>query len=280
VGLWAAIFLPQDNARPDPMATLNWTHYKTLQASAMGRLAPEITMGPEAFWTTTNSAALPMYGKDEQVVVVKERVGQGEIIWWGGATPVTNAGLKEAGNLEFFLSCIGDRQHTRILWDEYVHGHRRFTATAPSYRQIKWMFLQLGLLALFIVLAYSRRSGPVRPAPVESRLSPLEFVETLGGVYGRAQAGSVAVEVYYQRFRYWLARRLGIAPDAAIEDLDRNVRERWHFSDPDFAATLRRCESARFEHDLAPKEALRLVQALHDFAAKLKLFPTPPEEKH
>jgi hypothetical protein len=192
---------------------------------------------------------------------------------------LTNAGLKEAQNLEFFLSCIGQRENNRILWDEYFHGHRRSLAATLRQHQVGWIFGQFGLLALFVLWTYSRRSGPVHPVVAETRLSPLEFVETLGRLYHHASANSVAVQVSYQRFRYWLTRRLGVSPDLAPAELEPLVRARWQFSDPDFTAVLTRCEAARFEHDLPQKEAVRLVQALHGFAERLRLFPASPQEK-
>ena len=64
----------------------------------------------------------------------------------------------------------------------------------------------VALLAIAALLTFSRRSGPLRPVPPPSRLAPLEFVETLGGLYQQAHAASVAVDVYYQRFQYWMTR--------------------------------------------------------------------------
>jgi hypothetical protein len=48
------------------------------------------------------SAAYPLYGDGDRTVVVKYPFGRGEVLWWASATPLTNAGLKEPGNLEFF----------------------------------------------------------------------------------------------------------------------------------------------------------------------------------
>ena len=104
-------------------------------------------------------------------------------------------------------------------------------------------------------------------------MSPLEFVRTLGSLYRHANAASVAVDISYQRFRYWITRRLGMASNASVDDLERAIRDRWSFADPKFNATLRACESAPFDYTLQPRIALHLVRALHDYAAKLKLFP-------
>jgi hypothetical protein len=277
-GAVAATFLPENGARSNPLAALGWATFRPHIPGATARVAPEITMAPEAFWSV-ESAAAPLYGEDDKIVAVRYRSGHGEIVWWAAPTPLTNAGLKETHNLEFFLSCIGNRENNRVLWDEYFHGHRRSLAATLGQHQIGWIFGQSGFVALLVLWSYSRRRGPVRPLATETRLSPLEFVETLGKLYGRASANSVAVEVWHQRFRYWLTRRLGVSSDLSLVELESLVRSRWRFSDPSFAAVLARCEAARFDHNLPQKEALRLVQALHGFAERLRLFPASPQEK-
>jgi hypothetical protein len=136
------------------------------------------------------------------------------------------------------------------------------------------LMLQSAVLALAAIFTFSRRSGPLRPMPPESRLSPLEFVETLGGLYQQARAASVAVDVGYQRFQFAITRRFGLPPNASPEEIDRAITERWHWHDDSFIETLRAASSARYQSELEPKEALRLVQSLYSYAAKLKLFPS------
>lgn len=126
---------------------------------------------------------------------------------------------------------------------------------------------------------FSRRSGPIFQPVADVRLSPLEFVHTLGGLYERAGAGSVAVDVTYQRFRYWLTRRLGMAGNASADDLRRAVQQRSILDDERFATTLHECEAARYDPGLQPERALLLVRELHEYAAKLKLFPVPRNDK-
>ena len=94
------------------------------------------------------------------------------------------------------------------------------------------------LFAVAVLLTYSRRSGPLVPSVVDRRLSPLEFVRTLGSLYQRAGAASVAVDAAYQRFTFALGRRLGLAGRVSPEELERAVRDRWKI-DADFGETLR-----------------------------------------
>jgi hypothetical protein len=113
----------------------------------------------------------------------------------------------------------------------------------------------------------------LRPVPPPSRLAPLEFVETLGGLYQQAHAASVAVDVYHQRFVYWITRRLGLNPNAASLEIDRAVRDRWGLKDEKFLTTLNSAAAARYQPDLPQKQALEIVKSLHAYAVQFKLFP-------
>lgn len=281
-GMFVDAFLPQSASNPDPIEGLHWQKFPALSPSSITRAAPTIVLAPSSYWGF-RSQALPLYGDEKSVRAVKYSYGKGEVIWWASSTPLTNAGLKEQGNLEFLLACLADGAQgagkKEILWDEYVHGYRETLEDSTWHSPVMWLFLQLGLLAVAVLATFSRRHGPIFAPAAESRLSPLEFVNTLGGLYERANAGSVAVDISYQRFRYWLTRRLGLANNISIEDLETALRERWNFSDEHFTETLRQCESARYYPDLRPAVALRLVQQLDDYAVKLKLYNVSLKEK-
>lgn len=278
-GPFVGFYLPENGIVPDPMLGITWKKLSALSPSSITQAAGEITLAPEAYWKS-EWFALPLYGDGDKQMVVKYAWGKGEVIWWASATPLTNAGLREPGNLEFFLACLGNQPKTRILWDEYFHGHRRSLTASIRNSPVKWIFVQLALFALTLLLTYSRRSGPINVPPGEARLSPLEFVRTLGSLYKQANAASVAVDISYQRFRYWLTRRLGMASNTPVDVLESAVRERWNFQDSNFCATLCDSESAAYDNTLTPRVALRLVKSLDGYAAKLKLFPKPGKEKN
>lgn len=246
--------------------------------SAQAANAPEIELDAIASWRQPQSG-LALYGDSDQYVVMQYAHESGSVLWLASSSPLSNAGLREANNLEFVLSTVGSKSR-QVLWDEYFHGHRSTTTATMAHPQLGWLFGQLGFIAVAILLTYSRRSGPQRAPRAESRLSPLEYARALGNLYEHARAANVAVDVYYERFRYAVTRRLGLRPSTGNDELSRAVADRWTIDRDDLRTLLDSCESARFFEDLSEREGLDLVQRLHKYFVLLKLVPTPKEEGH
>jgi hypothetical protein len=248
--------------------------------------ASKITMNADDRWVSSAGAQVPLYGKPEEPVVVTWRLGKGRILWWAAPTPVTNSGISRDGNLPFFLDCIravrpgASPGKTAVLWDEYFHGYRGSLWDYFEETPVPWAIFQLALAAVFVLLAFGRRSGPLYAAVAVSRLSPLEFVDTLGDLYRRASAGSAAVRVAYQRFRTQLVRRLALAPSISNMQLDAAVRERLGWKQPGLMDTLQRAEKVARESDVSSSDALKIVQALEHYEVLFGLKTRPTEEKH
>lgn len=280
-GMFAGTFLPENESVPDVFSGAVWNTASALAPSKITRAAPRIVMAPRAHWQDS-SAVYPLYGDGEHTLVVKYSFGRGEVLWWAAATPLTNAGLKEQGNLEFLLACLGDPNHdpkSEILWDEYIHGYRETLGASIVHSPVKWLFAQLVLLALAVVATFSRRSGPICAPTTEVRLSPIEFVQTLGGLYQSAGSASIVVDICYRRFRYWLTRRLGVAGNTPAEELASAIRNRWGSTGDQFAATLKNCEAASSDPYLQAPVALQLLQELDGYAAQFNLFQGIRKEK-
>jgi len=142
-GMFAGTFLPENGSVPDILSGMTWYKATSLSPSQITRAAPQIVLAPRAYWQASG-AAYPLYGDGDHTLVVKYSFGRGEVLWWAAATPLTNAGLKEPGNLEFFLACLGDQnrgnQKNEILWDEYIHGYRQTLAASIAHSPVKWIF--------------------------------------------------------------------------------------------------------------------------------------------
>jgi hypothetical protein len=213
-------------------------------------------------WDSTDGSQLVHFADEKgKAVVVSYPVGNGAVIWWASAWPLENAGIREKNNLELLLNSVAG--YKRILWDEYYHAERLQVASHKPVRAYKWAFAQLAAIALAVVLTFSRRSGPLVPLAREPRLSPLEFVQTLGNVFRRAQSTQVAVEIAFQRLRQIAARRLGIrGTSSALEIVEAMTHRGIRLPEP-IAQLVRDSEKAAADPALTEKAALEHVRALN-----------------
>lgn len=140
--------------------------------------------------------------------------------------------------------------------------------------------MQIGLVVVAMIFTFGRRSGPVYRQPVVSRLSPLEFVDTLGGLYERAGAGSAAVSVSQLRFRYLLAQQLGLPSDTSDAELAQAAEARLGWKGFQAEDVLGRAASASHAPKMRSREALHLVQDLERYAQKLEVRSRFRQEKN
>ena len=276
-GKLASMFVAVAEPDSQPYGPEGWKTISAAAPSAQSLSAPSIKLNIVARWPQPKSG-VALYGDGDGAAVMQFMLGKGEILWLSSSSLLSNGGISEPGNLEFLLASVGSREK-QIYWDEYFHGYREAEVAKTSHPQVKWLALQLGLLALAVLVTHSRRSGPQRAPVSESRLSPLEFVQALGELYERAGAANVAVDIYYDRVHYWLTRRLGLRANASPQELADAVRDVYRLDDPEFLALLQSCNSVRFYPELSRREGLDLVQKLYRYSVRLKLFPPVVEEK-
>jgi hypothetical protein len=267
-------------AGSSPTNETAWKEFSPNFPSGISRGANRIAMRPQAYWPEINSSQLALYGDNEHglsaareggnwhSVVVSWRFDEGQVLWWAGATPLTNAGIREAQNLRLFLNSVSSSSISSggdplsIYWDEYFHGERGTLWSYVAGTPVAWGIAQIGLIALAVLFTFSRRSGPIAAPAAVSRLSPLEFVETMGGLYQRAGAASIAVEVSYRRVRLELSRRLGLPAAVSDPELAQAAAERLGFSKTDFAGSLERAAGALLDPKLSWRLGLRAIQDL------------------
>lgn len=241
-----------------------------------------MTMQPEAYWGAFDSSQLALYGADDAAGAVSWKLGDGEILWWAGSTPLTNAGITKDDNLSFFLNAMknwSSGETYEIYWDEYFHGQRSSLWSYVAKTSLVWGLLQIGVIAFALLFTYSRRSGPIYSLAEVSRLSPLEYVETLGGLYERAGAAGSAVAISYQRFRSLLTRQLGLPSNTSDQNLSQAAEERLGWKEAGIGDLLQRAAHASRAEKLPGHEALDLVQKLERHAARLVVRPPIRKEK-
>jgi hypothetical protein len=268
-------FFPDAGSSDAPLAK-PWATYQANLPSSYTRQGPTISLQKQSEWEGNNPSAIVLYGDADSPAVMMWSVGDGVILWWAGPTPLTNAGITQEGNLNFLLDAVSDplaraNQQPEIYWDEYFHGQR---ATLWAYFQktpVPWGLLQFAMLGLALLFTFSRRSGPMMMPAVAARLAPLEFVDTLGGLYQRAHAEPAVVEAVYQRFRATLTRHLRLPIAIPNGLLDEAVRGRLGLKDDSFLETLQRADAAGRAQKISPAEALELVRKLENYEVQLGL---------
>lgn len=272
------MFFPGVNVS-DSSPGQEWKQFSPTLPSFFTRGARTITMDPKSSWTKLNGRQLALYGNADAPVVVAWKVGSGELLWWAAPTPLSNAGIAQTDNLQLFLNAVsGPHGPLEIYWDEYFHGARGSLWTYIEATPVKWALVQSALIMVMIVFAFSRRWGPIAALPPISRLSPLEFVETLGGLYQRAGATSVATSVAYRHLRLNLTRRLGLSSSIANQALASAAGDRLGWDTAHFVSTLETAASAE-THNLPPRDALSLVKEIGSYTTCLESKP-PQLENH
>jgi len=166
-----------------------------------------------------------------------------------------------------------------VYWDEYFHGQQGSLWSYIARTPIPWGLWQLALVSLVLLFAFSRRSGPIVMPQVRSRLSPLEFVNTMGDLYDRAGATSMAVDIPYKRLRLQLARKLGRTAAASDAELARVAFERLSIPEAEMLATLQQASQASRTPKLPGKQALDLVQKLVRYSRQLTIPQLTQEKK-
>ena len=262
-GYWGGTILPGEAS--DTPRGFNFAACK-LDPEGLDALAGtgEVWMVPQATWAVGDPSQRVEYACAGNPAVVEYDWGKGHIVWWASSTPLENGSLSRARNLDLLLNSLGPRAGRRFYWDESLHGDIRSTwsyVAGPS-----WTMLWIGLpvLALLVILSFSRRSGPVRDLPPPARAAPIEFLEALGSLYRNAGASSTAVSVAWERFRRHSLRLCGQTGNkmSAVE-LAAVIRRRFPLADASLETDLAACEEAAWSETANPRQALKLIQLLH-----------------
>lgn len=271
-GSFPSIYLPHAETEHERLVAPNWKEYQPQLLSSLTR-GGAIQMSPTGYWKDSTTAYLAHYADDQRPIVVSYKVGKGEVIWWAASTPLTNAAISKSGNLALLLNSLGQPGEVHVYWDEYFHGYKESFSGYLNQKPVLYALLQCLLIFLVFIFTFSRRNGPIHALPRPVRLSPLEFVYTLGKLYRRAKATHAALAMPYARFRILATRQLGISQDVSAPDLARAVKGRMRYPDDDLNGLLGQIESALRNPELSEAWALELAQRLTRYTQDLKSVP-------
>ncbi len=260
-GFFPDSFVPGAAARPGDMR-FGGVECQAVAPTHLTRGGSISLDGPLVWDSTDRSQLLHFADREGNGVVVSYPVGEGNVIWLASAWPLENGGIQQKNNLELVLNLAGGFH--RILWDEYHHKEHLHFGSQVAIRGSYAALAQLTFTLAFVLVTYSRRSGPTVPALPTSRLAPLEFVQTLGSVFRRARSTQVAVEIAFQRFRQIATRRLGVRGTAKAREIVEAMQQHRLSLAESTAQLVSTSEMALSDPELTEKSALEYVRALSD----------------
>ncbi|HEX4066547.1 MAG TPA: DUF4350 domain-containing protein [Acidobacteriaceae bacterium] len=232
--------------------------------------AGEVEMAARVRWNRNDPSVRVEQLCGSDPVVVSYAVGRGQIIWWASATPLTNRGLHNDGNLRLLLASVGATDRT-VYFDEYLHGINASPWTTTRGTPLTGILIQIGCIAALLLFSFARGSGPHRALVQPPRASPLEFVESMGALYAKAGVGSVAVAAAQRRFSAFLSTQAGIPAETLRSGpaaIAAAVQVRLNCDTTALAADLEAAQQALYEPPSAAT-ALVLVRRLDQHIANL-----------
>jgi hypothetical protein len=253
------------------------TSLRVARARRQDRALPgAITAGVESIEMAAALAPLPldspyvvMYGTEQAPAVLTARFEKGQAVWWAGSAPLANGGIGRPRHVELLVNTLGPPGARTVLWDEFYHGHTRsfwsYLADTPFFFAI----LQLSAIVGIALFTYARRRRPIRERVVEPRTSPLEFIDTMGGLYERALASAAAVSTVYAHVRRRLLTALGLPITSDDERLVAAAAERLTFDRVELSGALSRAREAAVDPNLTAWQAVPIVAELQAFAARV-----------
>ncbi len=268
-----AVLLPEGEVAPAGVIARGQCYTTPEGTDALAR-AGSVRMIDSSRWSRDGKAYRVEQRCGNDAVVVSYAVGRGEAVWWSSATPLENAALQRDADLRLLMATVGTGR-------EVVFGESLPAAPTSLWDEAKglplgWLALQAALLFALLVLSFSRRRGPLRSPPGLPRSSPVEFAVSMGDLYEKAAASSVATEAARRRLLRVLAREAGLpratveegieeGPAAIAEALGQRLGGDW----ARVREHLREAVTAQQEA-IAMRSALALVRALNEDARSVR----------
>ncbi|MGH2663903.1 MAG: DUF4350 domain-containing protein [Actinomycetota bacterium] len=168
----------------------------------------------------TGPQDLGCFGRDGLSYLVQRRIGEGEIVALGGATPFTNEYLDEQDDVVLAWNLLGAPGGEVVFARPVGPGGREsrgLWSLLPTGARV--IILQVLLAAVLFAVSRARRLGPPVEEAIPSPIPATELVVATGELYRRTRSSPHAVALLQRRFRARAARKLGLPPDATDQAL-------------------------------------------------------------
>ncbi len=242
-------------------------------------LAGEVEIEDAARWADEGAAVRVEQRCGPDAVAVRVPVGRGEAIWWSAPGPMTNAELRNDGDLKLLLASLATGR--RVLFDESLLQPVRSKWSAAAGLPLRSLLLQAALVFGLLVFSFSRRHGPVRLPVTVPRSSPVEFAVSMGDLYERAGATGAATEAARRRLSRTLVRDGGLAQRTVEEGPEAIATALAGRFGGDWTALGEHLREAAAAADVHPKAsgALALVRALGADAERVRRAARPEAQR-
>jgi hypothetical protein len=276
-GATAAIFLPDakvtqaDRIFTDLCITAPEGHDPLARAG-------ELEMAAPVRWNGDDPAVRVSQTCGDGAVVVSYPSGNGEVIWWASATPLTTQGLHNDGNLRLLLASVGGADRT-VYFDEFMHGINESPWTTTHGTPLTGIVIQTCCVAALLLFSFARGSGPHRALVQPPRASPLEFVESMSALYAKAGASQVAIAAALRRLTEFLAHEGGLPPETLRSGpaaIAAAVKARFDCDTTTLTADLEAARQAEYDNP-RPSVALAQVRRLDHHVAQLSAIIRNPQ---
>jgi len=275
-GSASAILLPDAQVAPSDRFYTELCFTTPEGPSPLAR-AGELEMAAPVGWSSKDPAVRVAQRCGSDPVVVSYPSGNGEIIWWASATPLTNQGLHNNGNLRLLLASIGDPDRT-VYFDEYMHGINASPWSTTYGTPLTGIIVQTCCVAALLLFSFARGTGPHRALVQPPRASPLEFVESMGALYAKAGASQVAIAAAERRLSEFLAHQGGVPAETLRSTpaaVAAAVHTRFGCDTTALAADLEAARQAAYDVP-RPPAALALVRRIDRHIATLSAMILNP----
>jgi len=175
---------------------------------------------PQAALLRVRPPATGCFTSGSDAWLVTEPRGRGNLVVVGGADAFTNDALGNADNGLLAVTLLAPTRtaHVQVVPLPAPGGGRKTLVDLIS-DNVKLALLQLGIAFAIFALWRARRLGrPVlEPRPVE--IPGSELVAAVGRLFQRARARGRAADLVREGVRRSVAQRLGLAPDASVDEV-------------------------------------------------------------
>lgn len=229
--------------------------------------------------TDPNEEGTPLVQDSEGIYVATWSYDKGGtvVVATDGVMP-SNRQIATADNAVLFVNIAQQRAKNRpvVLFDEYHQGfvaeegggRSLWAAVGAPARAALWYLLVVFLLVIYN--ANRRFGSPIALHPPEARPST-EYIEGMAGLFRRARAPELALEMIYHAFRHDLAARIDSAPDAPPETVAEAGARRFGWPADSVRTLLARCDEIAEGAKASEAEVLRLATEIQDYRRKAAL---------